>query len=158
MNHFLQNLTLRDKKFISIGILFLALFLLFEIILSPLANHNADLRESILDDQKLLTWMKSADERIQIQEKLATKPNAHTPVFLLGLLQKQINQSAFKTNLIQLNQAESHEIQLTFKAVNFDQFIQWLATLCQQQNLSIMKIQIVQTGTMGLVDTMLYLT
>ena len=147
------NLGLREKQAVSIGSLFIILFILYEIIWAPLSDRNDSLRTEIQHNQKLLTWMQEADSHIQSTQKLLEKnTSGQNSAALLGLLQHEIDQSPFAKNLLQMNQAENNSVQLTFQKINFDAFIKWLTVLWQQHGLTVSHMTIKPNGSLGIVD------
>ena len=158
MKEWWMHLSLRDKRFLSGGGILIALFLFYEIFFATINNSNATLREEILHNQKLLTWMQEADQRKHVLEKLSAK-NAATknPAELLSILQKQINHSIFKPNMTLLVQSESDLVQMNFHAVDFDNFIKWLITQTTEENLIIKQMTVTANGNVGIVDASVFL-
>ena len=52
MKEWWMNLGLREKQSVSIGSLVVLLFILYEIIWSPISSHNDALRDEITHNQK----------------------------------------------------------------------------------------------------------
>lgn len=154
MNEWWLNLSLREKQIISAGALAVVIFLLYLILWLPLSNRVVNLREQIVRDQKLLLWMRDANQRIQdVEKNLQNKKPTESNASLLNIIQKQINKSTFVSSLNQLKQAENDSVQLSFNNVDFDRLIQWLTELWQQQGIVISQMSVTASGTPGVVNT-----
>ena len=152
MKEWWNNLALREKQTLSVGIFFLSLFLIYILLWSPLNTKVMSLRSHIQQNQELLTWMDAADKRIQVLEKTAqTKPAARPTGSLLSVIQKQINRTPLVTALTQLHQVDNESVQLTFEKVNFDQLITWLTGI-SQQGLLTTQLSITPGTTLGVVS------
>lgn len=153
------NLSLRDRRFVSFGGIFIILFLIYEIFFASLSNINDSLRAEISHNQKLLTWMQTANQRMQSLQKLSEKnPATKNPAALLSLLQKQVNLSPFKTNLGLLVQSDNNSVQMNFHGVAFDNFIKWLITLTLKNNFVITQMTVTPNGAIGIVDATIFLS
>jgi len=146
------NLTKREQQTLSIGSIVVGLFLIYELIWSPLSNGLENLRHSIISDQKILQWMQASDKHMQLLEKALEKHTLAPTVTLLGIMQKQIENSAFSKDAVVLQQVENNAVHLTLQKVDFDTFISWLIQLWQQQGILIKQINIVANGRVGLVN------
>lgn len=147
------NLSLRDKRFLSVGAIFLGLFFCYEIFFASLSDANQTLRETISHQKTLLAWMQMADQRI---ENFSDHHTTHkNPAALLSLLQKQINISPFAKNLQLLTQAENNSVKISFQKINFDTFITWLTHLWQEEGITVTQMTTTPNGAPGIVDVTL---
>jgi type II secretory pathway component PulM len=154
MREWWNNLGLREKQWVIVGTLIVILFLLYEILLAPLIGLNDSLRTDIQHNQKLSSWMQETNQHIQLAESMSQKNSStRSSAGLLSLLQKEINQSAFASNMQQISQAENNSVQITFLKINFDDLIKWLTILWQKYNLSVSQINVTPNGALGMVDT-----
>lgn len=153
MKEWWNNLGLREKQYVTGGIIFLTLFLLYEILWAPFSSVNDSLRSEIHHNQKLLSWMQEANQHIQLTESMSqNNTSSRSSAALLSLLQKEINQSTFANNVQQISQSENNSVQITFLKVNFDSLIKWLTQLWQKHNLSVHQINATPNGALGIVD------
>ncbi|MES2218072.1 MAG: type II secretion system protein GspM [Pseudomonadota bacterium] len=159
MKNWWFGLALREKQTISMGILLVLIFLIYEIIFAPLSDKVNELRHKVRSDQTLLNWMQASNERINSLEK-NQQYSSHSgeTTSLLSVVQNGINESAIAQNVSQLQQAENDSVQLQLQKVNFDSFIQWLTLLCQQHQLLITQMSITPLDTTGTVNTELKLS
>lgn len=153
MNEWWNNLSLREKQTLSLGLLATSFFLAYYLLWSPLANKVDHLRIQIKRNQELLSWMQQADARIQAQQTVGNKPitNAPRSGSLLSTVQNQINRTQLVSVMTQLHQLDADSVQLAFDKVDFDKLIVWLTQLSQQQNLSITQMSIVPSDAPGIV-------
>lgn len=152
------NLSIREKQTVILGSTAVIILMIYNLIWSPLHNTVITMRKQIQSNQQLLTWMQSADNRIQaIEKNLQTKSSAHPSGSLLSVVQNQINQSPIATNLSQLRQAENDSVQSSFKQVNFDKLIAWLSGSWQEHGLIVTQVTITPGNTPGMVSAELTL-
>lgn len=142
------NLALREKQTVSIGILFVTLFLFYELIWSPISNEATSLRSKVQQNSALLMWMKQTDSRIQSLGKTQTNS---TESSLLSTVQTQMNNSPLGKHVSQLRQSESNSVQLTLSAVSFDQMITWLTQVAKTDGIIVAQISVRPSGTTGIV-------
>lgn len=153
MKEWWNNLALREKQMLSLGIFFVGLFLIYLLLWSPLDNKVAAIRNQIKRNQELLNWMKEADKRVQILEKAPQqKPIAPVSGSLLSIIQKQINRTPLVSSLTQLHQVDNDSVQLTFQKVDFDQLMRWLIQL-SQQGIVITQMSVTPSANPGVVTT-----
>lgn len=151
----------RERRAVNIGggAVFFA-FLYFGI-WSPIVSHVDELRKRIVTDQKTLTWMQEADQKIkQLSLNETETQQAVTPVQLLTLLQMQINQAGLRDALKEMKQASNDSIQLHFKNVSFDQLIKLLMSVLKNSHVAITQFAASAEATPGMVnaDIMLAIT
>lgn len=153
MKEWWMNLGLREKQAVVLGGMLVGLFLLYEMVWAPITTHIEDLRASIQHNQSTLVWMEETNQHINILQKLSVKQNSNrSSTALLSILQKEINQSPFASNLKQLIQAENNSVKIVFEKVNFDNLIKWLITLGEKQGLTITQMTATPSGALGIVD------
>ncbi len=145
------NLSLREKQIVSLGGAAVILFLLYLIIWSPLLNKNEHLRSQIKQDRTLLNWMQEAEQRMQTVTKSPHPQKVATTASVLGVVQHQVNQSPFAKQLGQLRQTEGNAVQITFPKVAFDQLIEWLTQLGEQNDIIVAQIAVKPSETPGVV-------
>ena len=149
----------RERSAVNIGGGAVLFAILYFGIWSPLVNHVDELRKRIVTDQKTLTWMREADEKIkQLSATESTVQQAVTPVQLLTLLQMQINQAGLRDALKEMKQASNDAIQLHFKNVSFDQLITLLMSVLKNSHVAISQFTATAEATPGMVNADIMLT
>jgi type II secretory pathway component PulM len=156
MKEWWLNLGFREKQTVTIGGIIVLAFLIYAVIWLPISNYNTNLREKITQDQKLLTWMQEANQRIQAADKILHPGSTiRNSAAILSLLQKEINQSSLKDYLTQMSQAENNAVQMTFQKVNFDSLVEWLITLWKKQGVTVIQITTTPEGMTGSINATL---
>lgn len=143
------NLPLRDKRMLGMGGIVVILFLLYEIIWSPLATSNENLRIHIEHNRDTLQYMQNADHRIQQLLKESKAKNYKASGSVLGTMQTEINSSPFATHVVQLRQAENDSVQFNLRKVNFDQLLVFLMSVWKKYHYIVSQISVVPTGVPG---------
>jgi general secretion pathway protein M len=148
-----SSLPLQKRKALTVGGLFLSLFIIYQWIWSPLVEQADNMRRHLADAQKTFVWMQTADKEMRTLEDLHKHKTAtFTPIALLDILQKNINQAGLSSNLTELKQASKETILIHFQKVEFDAFIQMLITLMKEQSLTISQLSVTAQNSQGLVN------
>src|SRR5205085_6134682 len=128
------NLAVREKQAVIAGGLALGIFIIYQLIWSPLLEGLAGMRNHIHASQRLLMTMRTADMEINKinADRIGTKTTA-SPVVLLSLLQKKINQDGLDTQLIQLKQTSNNAIQVHFQKAGFDKIMRLLMAIVKER-------------------------
>lgn len=147
------TLALREKQAVAVGGSLLAIFLVYECMLSPLMDHVAEMRRQISSDQETLTWMQTADKEIA-KVHGANKPNSQTltPVVLLSVMQKEINHAGLTQYMSQLKQANNDAIQVQFQKISFDKLVSLLLAVLNEQNVNIAQFTVTADNQPGIVN------
>lgn len=150
MKEWWMNLALREKQVLMAGSAAVILFLLYQLIFSPLSHKIESEREHIQENRELLNWMQQADLQLKTLTK-NTQIHASSSS-LLGSVQTEINKTPLATHLKQLRQSDSNTVQFTLQQTNFDELIKWLDTVWQTQGIIVAEISITPLGTPGIVN------
>jgi general secretion pathway protein M len=152
-------LSVREKQASVIGASVLVIFIIYQLMWSPLVDHVADMRKQIVTDQQTLVWMQAADNDIRkVEGQAKTKGKSVSPVALLSLIQKQINRAELNKNLTQLKQASNDTIEMHFQKAAFDKLITLLTVIIKEEPVSISQMSVTAENTPGLVNADVMLT
>jgi len=146
------NLPLREKQSLAIGSIVVILFLLYEIVWSPLSDMNDNLRIRIQHGQITLNSMQNADQLIQHLVKTSQEKHQQLTQSILGTLQNEINKSQFTSHVTQLRQTENESVQMNVNKMNFDQLLAFLTGLGKKYNIIVSQITVMPTGASGEVN------
>lgn len=149
MKEWWLNLALREKQIVAAGSIVIILFLLYEIIWSPLVSLNDNLRTRIQHNRTTLSAMQNADQLIQHIQKTSKEKHQQPNGSLLGTLQTELNKSEFASHVLQLRQAENESVQFGLHNINFDQFLIFLTALWKTHNIIVSQITVTPTGAPG---------
>jgi general secretion pathway protein M len=144
------NLNLREKQTIAWGGVAIILILLYLFAWSPLMESVTMLRNKVQRNQKLLVWMKAANEQIQSARLVPNKKS--TTGSLLSIVQNQVNSSSVAKNVTQLRQTDNDAVQLNFQNVDFDRLMKWLVAMAQEEGLLIAQMSVTPTDAPGVVN------
>jgi general secretion pathway protein M len=152
MKEWWVNLATREKQTVFLGGVLLTIFMLYEIIFSPLTGSVDNLRTKIQKNQSLLTWMQASDKHIQNLEKNPQIAAEKSSASLLSIVQDDINKNSISKYVTQLQQSENDTVDLRLQKVNFDNMIKWLAGICQTQHLTVTQLTATPAVAIGTVD------
>ncbi len=153
------GLETRERRMANIGGAAIAFAIFYFGIWSPFLGRVSDLRARIGSEQKMLAWMKSADEKIsQLSTESGGTRRSTTPVAMLALLQNQVNQAGMKDALSSMKQADNDSIQLEFKNVSFDQLMKLLIGVMKSSNVTIKQFSAIAENTPGMVSAAVMLS
>lgn len=123
-----QQLSLREKQTVTIGVVCVLFFLFYSLLWAPFTTKVDTLRESVKRNDALLSFMQSTDQQIQNLSKNNMKTPAKSRGSSLSVLQNNIHQSEIATQLSDMQQKDHDAVQLNFKEVDFDKLMSWLMT------------------------------
>lgn len=148
-----STLAWREKQALAAGGVVVALFLVYEVIWSPIVDGAANMRKRIEVDQKNLAWMQAADKEInKLEGQSREKVKTVAPVALLALLQKKVAQAGLDEAAVQLKQASNDSIELHFQKVPFDSIMKLLLATAKDYNVTIIQMSAVAETTPGVVN------
>jgi type II secretory pathway component PulM len=143
------NLSLRDKQMVCVGSIVVILFLIYEIIWSPLVTANNNLRSRIQQGQDTLRSMKNADQLIEHLQKETEEKRTGVTESILGVMQTEINHSQFASHVTQLREADNDSVQFNLRKVDFDQLLVFLTSVWKKYGFIVSQITVMPTGTPG---------
>lgn len=148
-----SQLAMREKQAVVLGASLLTIFIVYEWIWTPYLNHVNHMREQISTDQKLLVWMQQTDQAInKIESQSKNKTRAVSPVELLSLMKKQVNQAGLEQYLTQLREAANESVEMNFQKVGFDKLIHLLTQTIKEQHITILQMSVIAGNTPGIVN------
>lgn len=144
---FLSQLSERDRLMLGLGSVFCVFYLYYLILYAPLdkAVHNA--RQQLAEKQATKLWM----EQVRGDYKAQNKTEEISSNQLLSLLAGLLKSASFKSYPYQLQQTGSHDIQLTFDEVPFNEFMRFIRTLNEKYAFFVKQWLIERTSTPGVV-------
>jgi general secretion pathway protein M len=132
----------REKVFVIAGAVILGFYLLFSLILNPLANQVDKKERELKDKAELVIWMRDAlklyENNKQTQKISLAK--------LSSVISIELQRPPFNAFPYQIQQAQNNLMTLTFNEVPFREFMHWLKTLTEHyqvkiENLVAQKVQ-----------------
>lgn len=154
MNAYWQQLNERERLAIGTCVVAVFIYILYLLVLAPLADAVHQKTRLRAEKQQTLRWM----QQVRGQTLSANQPELLTNAELLSLLARQLKRPEFKPFAYQLQQIGSGDIQLTFENIPFNPFIKWLQKLNTTYAFSLKQFKAQRTNTEGVVSLSLILT
>lgn len=140
MKEWWNSISLRDKRILSLGFLFIICIVSYEFLWLPLVTENQLLRQQLQNNKELIIWMRTVNEKIHSLEKKTTVHSAgHSS---LSIVQSELEKTKLIEHITELKQAENDSVQLHFQAISFDKLMEWLIHLYQEQGLAVSRIEV----------------
>ncbi|MCX7117056.1 MAG: type II secretion system protein M [Legionellales bacterium] len=153
MKTYWDQLNERERWALGIGVVITVLYVFYLWIYAPLTRAVAYQQQQLLIKQETLIWMQKA--RLQFQPKKVVKTVSSSQ--LLTILAIQLNATSFKSYAYQLQQTGSHDIQLSFDKVPYNEFLLWLHKLSETYAVTIKQMTIQGANAPGLVKLLVVL-
>lgn len=151
-----QQRAQKERYYLIIGGFFVGLFLINNIVVSPLSEHINALQLRVHQQQTLLKWMKP--RAALLKGKKTTSHRRVTRDNLLATVDQTVKRSSLAVYLIQINQTSGKQVQLRFKQVPFDSLLKWLVTQWQAYGIHVTSLRAKRNTTKsGLADVILVL-
>ncbi len=128
--------TYRKKIYLgSIVSLVLGLLLTWFIVSGKIDSLN----DKIVQNQKLIVWMKSASDDIN-KLRNTVQPKSNKNISLLALIDQESKINSWNNYPMQMKQAEINQVEVSFVSISFDDLISGLEQLWQKNGVQISKL------------------
>lgn len=121
---------------------------------APLSNQVNQKSTQLIEKTETLEWMK----QVRMQKRSAKRKESVDNSQLLTILASQLKNNKTLKFPYQLQQTGSGDVQLTFDAVPFQNFIQWLAKINEVYSINIKQFDVEKTSTTGVTRLMIILS
>lgn len=155
MKAYLSTLNEREKWMVIGAILCLFLYIYYLFLYSPLSQQVNQKSSQLTEKVTTLEWMQKI--RQQSRLKQTQKKMVNNSQLLTTLATQLKNEPTLKFPY-QLQQTGSGDIQLTFDAVAFNQFIIWLEKINQQYAITIKQFEADRSKTPGVTRLMILIS
>lgn len=158
MREWWDGLLERERRIVSVGSVIVAVLLVYALIWSPLSDSVLDRKTQIVSQKQLLVFLRHASEKIvslRASGVVISADGANNN--LLGVVEQTLASQQLSSYLKQIQQADQNQIELMFKGVPFDKFMQWLQVLIVKHDLHVARLTATRLGTIGTVDVQLSL-
>ncbi|MDP1573984.1 MAG: type II secretion system protein M [Coxiellaceae bacterium] len=132
----------RERTMLTIGGIFVALFVIYSAVWSPLSNTVSDYKLQVKTQRDLLTYLQEASNTISDlrAEGVQVSATPSSPENLLSLTERSLTQHQLSAYLKQVQQPKSDQVLLVFESAPLDQLMQWLQQLITTQNVKIVSV------------------
>nr|WP_282596075.1 GspM family type II secretion system protein LspM [Legionella pneumophila] len=121
---------------------------------APLSNQVNQKSTQLIEKTETLEWMK----QVRMQKRSTKRKESVDNSQLLTILASQLKNNKTLKFPYQLQQTSSGDVQLTFDAVPFQNFIQWLAKINEVYSINIKQFDVEKTSTPGVTRLMIILS
>ncbi|HAT1658154.1 GspM family type II secretion system protein LspM [Legionella pneumophila] len=154
MKTYLNTLNDREKWMVIVAGISLLIYGYYLLLYAPLSNQVNQKSTQLIEKTETLEWMK----QVRMQKRFAKRKESVDNSQLLTILASQLKNNKTLKFPYQLQQTGSGDIQLTFDAVPFQNFIQWLAKINELYSINIKQFDVERTSTPGVTRLMIILS
>ncbi|HAT1594971.1 TPA: GspM family type II secretion system protein LspM [Legionella pneumophila] len=154
MKTYLNTLNDREKWMVLAAGISLLIYGYYLLLYAPLSNQVNQKSTQLIEKTETLEWMK----QVRMQKRSAKRKESVDNSQLLTILASQLKNNKTLKFPYQLQQTGSGDIQLTFDAVPFQNFIQWLAKINELYSINIKQFDVERTSTPGVTRLMIILS
>jgi general secretion pathway protein M len=147
MNAYWAQLNERERWMVVIGGIVCGVLLFYMLLIAPLKQSVVEKKQQLLEKQDTLAWISQA----QSQHQHKQSPKILSSSNLLTVLAQQLNASLFRQWPYQLQQNGVGDIELSFDAVPYNQWLNWLWSVRQTYQFSIQQLNVERTKLPGVV-------
>ncbi|HAT7071972.1 TPA: type II secretion system protein M [Legionella pneumophila] len=154
MKTYLNTLNDREKWMVIVAGVSLFIYGYYLLLYAPLSNQVNQKSTQLIEKTETLEWMK----QVRMQKRSAKRKESVDNSQLLTILASQLKNNKTLKFPYQLQQTGSGDVQLTFDAVPFQNFIQWLAKINEVYSINIKQFDVEKTSTTGVTRLMIILS
>ncbi|CZG10793.1 GspM family type II secretion system protein LspM [Legionella pneumophila serogroup 1] len=154
MKTYLNTLNDREKWMVIVAGVSLFIYGYYLLLYAPLSNQVNQKSTQLIEKTETLEWMK----QVRMQKRSAKRKESVDNSQLLTILASQLKNNKTLKFPYQLQQTGSGDVQLTFDAVSFQNFIQWLAKINEVYSINIKQFDVEKTSTPGVTRLMIILS
>jgi len=151
---YLNTLNDREKWMVIVAGVSLFIYGYYLLLYAPLSNQVNQKSTQLIEKTETLEWMK----QVRMQKRSAKRKESVDNSQLLTILASQLKNNKTLNFPYQLQQTGSGDVQLTFDAVPFQNFIQWLAKINEVYSISIKQFDVEKTSIPGVTRLMIILS
>lgn len=151
MKELWQQLAPRERQWVSIAFIIVALYLGYIFIWQPWQVYITNTQGTIIEQQQILAYLKQLPISIkrinnpaQTNIKIKIKPEQ-----LLNTVSNSLESHKLQSFVTELSQGQSQEIQVKFATVGFDNLITWLYDIWQTYSIKIINANFAATTKPG---------
>ncbi len=135
MRDWFENLEAREKMFVSVGVVVVALSLVYGFAWAPLDRNHAQVTASVSDWQQSLTELRPL--RGAVQSSATGTPRATTQQSPIIIVDQTLRSRGLEQYRQRSQPTTSNGIRIEFENVAFDELVLWLGDLADQYGLHV---------------------
>lgn len=158
MRAWFAQLRPNDRRALIIGLAVLVVVLGYLFIWEPAAKHLVQLRQTVNEQQSLLTWMQQAAQQVQqLRGSTGGAAKIADGQSLLAVVDQSAKSGHLGTAMKRVEPEGQNTVRVWFEQANFDDLVLWLEGLQRTYNVGVANIVIERQTTPGLVNVRLSL-
>lgn len=143
MKQWWQSLQSREQQLVLILLPFIAVFLFYQLIWSPLNDGIDKAGSKLARQQELAAWVTTETARLKASSGGQTKGWS-------GSLSSAINRSARQHNItIARVQPQSSDVQVWIDNIEFNRLLDWFSVLANEQGIYVKSVDLSQGNSPG---------
>ncbi len=154
MANFLAQYSNREKSIVALALLVVLAIAFDALIIEPYQQRQTELRESILQHNADLNWMRSVVPGLPIAGAEITAGEIEGT--LANFIDQAVRRQGLNNQLSQMSPVGNDEIRMRYSAVDFNRLIGFVARI-HASGLDIKDIRITTADTPGIVDSSIVL-
>jgi general secretion pathway protein M len=143
----LANLSVREKRMVTVGVIAAAALLIFGILI-PLDRSVAHAQQRLAKKRADLSWMQGAAQEVAN----AAPPPAASGESLLVIIDRSAREAGLASSLAGSEPGAAGSLSVRLEKAPFDTLVAWLARLAQQNGVSVDSATIEKSSGPGLVN------
>ena len=158
MKEWFLSLSQREKVMVQLATAVVLVFLVYLIILEPLASSYSSSKQNVVLAEKSLEWMKTAAQEIkQLRGNGAVAERPNDKQSVLSLVDSSVRKAGLAAVMKRVQPEGDSGVRVWFENAIFDEIVHWLATIESEHGLLVNEINIEQAEATGLVHVRVFL-
>ena len=143
MKHWFNQLALRERRALIIGIVALGIMIGYFMFIEPLMTARALLENIVSAQKNTLRWMNEAAAEVQqLRHDVGNSPTKTQRQSLLSLIDKSTRNGELDKINKRIEPRGKQEVQVRFKTVSFIALMRWLGQLYNQYQVQVNTISL----------------
>ena len=152
-----QSLQARERFYLSVACVFIALVLLYYILIAPLNDSVQSLRQQVTTAQDLATWMQPRVKALRGVSVSSSQLQTIAENELLPIIDSRLKQSSFAASVDSVSQTNTNDVRITFKKIPFDELLNWLVTQWRTSHIMVSSMDVQKGEKLGMAKVTLTL-
>jgi general secretion pathway protein M len=147
-----QNLAERERRLLQAAALVILAVLGWVLVWEPLDRSRADWRQRAVAADANLQWMRSATEQLARQRAAGGGMVVNDGRSLLARVDGGAREAGLGGAMLRVEPTGPDQVRVQFQQAGFDDLMQWLEQLAQQQAVRVSELSVQRAQGVGLVD------
>jgi general secretion pathway protein M len=158
MKEWFLSLTQRERVMVQIAGTVVIAFIVYLLILEPLASNYSRNKNNVAKAEESLQWMRTAAQEIkQLRGNTTISARPKDKQSILSLVDSSARKAGLAKVMKRVQPEADSGVRVWFENAVFDELISWLATIETTHGLSVNEINVEQAEATGLVHVRVFL-